>query len=34
VFVTGQAIIVDGGATAGTPWGGQPAMFKERQSGR
>lgn len=27
-FVTGQAVVVDGGATAGTPWSRQPAPFK------
>jgi NAD(P)-dependent dehydrogenase (short-subunit alcohol dehydrogenase family) len=27
-FVTGQAIVVDGGATAGTPWSRQAAPFK------
>jgi NAD(P)-dependent dehydrogenase (short-subunit alcohol dehydrogenase family) len=27
-FVTGQAIAVDGAATAGTPWSRQPAPFK------
>ena len=27
-FVTGQAIVVDGGLTAGKPWAKQPAPFK------
>jgi NAD(P)-dependent dehydrogenase (short-subunit alcohol dehydrogenase family) len=32
-FVTGQAIVVDGAATAGIPWERQPSMFKERRGG-
>jgi NAD(P)-dependent dehydrogenase (short-subunit alcohol dehydrogenase family) len=33
-FVTGQAIVVDGAATAGRPWESQPSMFKERRPAR
>jgi NAD(P)-dependent dehydrogenase (short-subunit alcohol dehydrogenase family) len=29
-FVTGQTIVVDGGATAGTPWERQPPPFRTR----
>jgi NAD(P)-dependent dehydrogenase (short-subunit alcohol dehydrogenase family) len=30
-FVTGEALVVDGAATAGRPWHSQPAMFRERR---
>ena len=30
-FVTGHALVVDGGATAGTPWRNQPPGFRIRQ---
>ena len=33
-FVTGQAVVVDGAATAGRPWESQPSMFKERRPSR
>ena len=29
-FVTGQAIVVDGGLASGTPWSKQPPPFRMR----
>jgi NAD(P)-dependent dehydrogenase (short-subunit alcohol dehydrogenase family) len=31
-FVTGEALVIDGAATAGRPWASQPSMFRERRS--